>query len=228
VPEFARGSGSQRRRPSGCPVLALLGEGVLDIYAPCPSRRHITSQRYHVSVAGAHALSAQACLGILLHLDKAITTSGLAKLPLAEYAAEHWVDHAQFKEVAQNLEAGMKLLFDPRKPHFAVWIGIHDLKPSRSQRYLTRTPLHYAAFYGLHRIIEFLVVERSQGVLSLDLSDKPTPLHAAASSSYSASAEAARALLEHGADTMAKDRNRCTPLHEAAERSSLTTYPLTT
>jgi hypothetical protein len=61
-----------------------------------------------------HTLVAQACLGILLHLDENITEDGLEKFPLAEYAAEHWVDHARFENVSQKAEEGMKRLFDPR------------------------------------------------------------------------------------------------------------------
>jgi len=33
----------------------------------------IVVQRYHISLPGAHTLAAQACLGILLHLDKKMT-----------------------------------------------------------------------------------------------------------------------------------------------------------
>ena len=45
---------------------------------------------YHVSETPAHTLAAQACLGILLHLDKDVVTSeSLERSPLAEYAAEY-------------------------------------------------------------------------------------------------------------------------------------------
>jgi hypothetical protein len=65
------------------------------------------------------------CLGILPHLDK----DSLKDFPLAEYAAEHWVDHARFEDVSQNVEDGMKQLFDPSKPlkpHLAVCVWIYD------------------------------------------------------------------------------------------------------
>jgi hypothetical protein len=52
--------------------------------------------RYHVSITAAHSLVAQVCLGILLHLDENITSNRLKNFPLAEYAAERWVDHADF------------------------------------------------------------------------------------------------------------------------------------
>ena len=57
----------------------------------------IISRRYHISMTPAHTLAAQACLGILLHLDKdVVTRDSLEELPLAKYAAEHWVDHARW------------------------------------------------------------------------------------------------------------------------------------
>src|SRR5580658_8672108 len=49
----------------------------------------IISRRYHVSLTPAHTLVAQACLGILLHLDNHITSDSLGGFPLAEYAAKH-------------------------------------------------------------------------------------------------------------------------------------------
>jgi hypothetical protein len=75
----------------------------------------IIPHRYHISMTPAHTLAAQACLGMLLHLDKHITRNDLEKLPLAEYAAEHWVDHAQFEDVSPKVEGGMTQLFDPRR-----------------------------------------------------------------------------------------------------------------
>jgi hypothetical protein len=84
------------------------------------------SRRYHVPLTGAHTIAAQACLGILLHLDENLDRDGLEKFPLAEYAAEHWVDHVQLEDVSQGVEDGLKRLFDPRKPHLAIWLQIHD------------------------------------------------------------------------------------------------------
>ena len=59
--------------------------------------------RYHISITNAHTLAAQACLGMLLHLDKNITRDDLERFPLAEYAAEHWVGHARFEDVSRTV-----------------------------------------------------------------------------------------------------------------------------
>ena len=131
--------------------------------------------RYHISATRAHTLIAQACLGILLHLDKDVITShGLQEFPPAGYAAEHWVDHARFKDVSRHVEDKMKMLFDPSKLHLAVCIWIQDPEApgeSRAERTekpspLAGTPLHYAALWGLRTIVEFLVIEHSQDVRS--------------------------------------------------------------
>jgi hypothetical protein len=86
----------------------------------------IISRRYHVSMTPAHTVVAQACLGILLHLEKDVTGDSLKDFPLAEYAAKHWVDHARFEDVSRNVEDGMKQLFDPSKPHLSICVWIYD------------------------------------------------------------------------------------------------------
>jgi len=78
------------------------------------------SRRYHISMSPAHTLVTQACLGMLLHLDKSITGRSLTGFPLAEYAAEHWFDHARFEGMSQDAVEGMKQLFDRTKPHFSI------------------------------------------------------------------------------------------------------------
>jgi hypothetical protein len=188
------------------------------------------SRRYHVSMTPAHTLAAQACLGILLYLDMDIVNSeSLEEWPLAEYAAEHWADHARFEDVSRNVEDGMKRLFDPRKPHLSVCVWIHDPDPlpwkrsRRAERPLPPlgTPLHYAAFWGLHSIVDFLVVEWSQNVHSRGFSsftDNVTPLLLASKRGH---VKAARMLIEHGAAVMARNGDGETPLHVASQEGQM-------
>src|SRR6266851_3434769 len=178
------------------------------------------SRRYHVSMTPAHTLIAQACLGILLHLDKTITKDRLGNFPLAEYAAERWFEHACVEGVSENAEEGMKQLFDPSKPHLAVWVWIYDpMRPwnryNRPERPVSvaGTPLHYAASCGLHNFVKVLVIERSQDVHARSVWDKSTPLHSACGNGH---VEVACVLIEHGANAMAQDENGLTPLHQAS------------
>ena len=181
----------------------------------------IIPRRYHVSMTRAHILIAQACLGILIHLDSSITRDGLQTYPLAEYAAEHWVNHALVDGVSGNVGDGMKELFEPGVPHLGIWVWIFSPWASSSQPTERAevpppprgTPLHYAAICGLVPIVKFLVTERSQDVRSCDFEGNSTPLHAAASKGH---VGVARFLLEYGANVIAQDSSGNTPLHRAS------------
>ena len=185
----------------------------------------IIPRRYHISLTVAHTLVAQACLGILLHLDEDVVTSdSLKELPLAEYAAEYWADHARLEGVWRNVEDGIKQLFDPSKSHLAVCIWIHDPDPPgffdpgpRIERPepLHGTTLHYAALWGFHSIVESLVIKNPQDVRSHYSPGYDTPLHFASKKGH---VEVARVLLEHGADVTARNCFNQTPLNLASAR----------
>jgi ankyrin repeat protein len=184
------------------------------------------SRRYHVSMTPAHTLVAQACLGILLHLDEDVTSDSLEDLPLAEYAAEHWVGHARFEDVSRNVDDGMKQIFDPRRPHLAICVWIYDpaVPSQRLARNETPLPLpqtsslHYAAFWGLHPVVEFLIIEHSRDVCSRDFANRATPLHLASQNGH---LKAACKLIEHGADLTAQNGDGETSLHLASKREQV-------
>jgi ankyrin repeat protein len=182
------------------------------------------SRHYHISMTPAHILVAQVCLGILLYLDGNISRDDLDKFPLAQYAGEHWFEHARFEDVSQNMVEGMKELFDDSKPHLAIWLWIYDptARPwNRSELAKVRlplaprgTPLHYAAFCGLRNLVKVLVTEQLQDVNSQRFDDGLTALHLVSRPGH---VEVAQFLVEHGANATARDKNGQTPLHEAAE-----------
>jgi hypothetical protein len=181
------------------------------------SKAKDTVSRFHISMTMAHTVVAQACLGVLLHLDKGINPIYLGHFPLAGYAANHWMDHARFENVSSHVQDGMKLLFDPKKHHLSVWVWISD-PYHQFPRFLApvtarSTPLHYAAFIGLHDVAAFLIDEHSQDVNAWDPYTKETPLHAASREGH---AVVAQLLLENGADVMAKSEHERTPLHLAS------------
>jgi len=183
-------------------------------------RRDTISCRYYISMTPAHTIVAQACLGILLHLDEDITKDKLENFPLVEYAAEHWIEHARFDGVSQNTEEGMKQLFDGNKLHLAVWVWIHDpirtwMRYERAEKPTppVETPLHYAAFCGLHTVVKVLAVDHPQDVHSRNVENNSTPLHRASQEGH---VEVARVLIEHGADMTVQDERGSTPLHDAS------------
>jgi hypothetical protein len=95
---------------------------------------------------------------VLLQLDEKVDKMQLASLPLASYAAQHWIDHAQSEEVELHIQDLMKRLFDPKSLHLGAWIWIHDVD-SDTKRPMDSfdgypsppgaTPLYYAALCGL-------------------------------------------------------------------------------
>ena len=77
--------------------------------------------RYHIFPESAHTILAHACLGVLLCFDDHVD-----EIPLAKYAAKHWVDHAQFKDVSSRIREAMEYFFDADQPHFAAWCQVHE------------------------------------------------------------------------------------------------------
>ena len=178
-----------------------------------------TISRFHVSMTLAHTIIAQACLGVLVHIDASVTKDDLERFPLAKYAAEHWVGHGRFQDVSSKIQDGMKRLFDPDNHHLSVWVWIYDPKLgsiAASSEYPSQdmaTPLHYAAYWGLHEIAQFLIVERSKDVDALGFPLDETPLSVASRQGYP---EVARVLLEHGADPDTIDDEGSSPLYSAS------------
>jgi len=176
--------------------------------------------RYHISMTPAHTLVAQACLGMLLHLDQNITRDSLPRFPLAEYAAEHWFEHARFEGVSQNAEEGMKQLFDWTKPYLSIWLWIHDpTKHSQQGREGAEgpipprgAPLHYAAFCGLDDIARILATDYPKDVNSQSFDGASTPLHLTSSRGH---VDVARMLVERGADVSVQAEYGRTALHLA-------------
>jgi hypothetical protein len=75
--------------------------------------------RFYINLEPAHTVMAQACLATLLQLDEHFSKGDANASPLVKYAAQHWVDHAQFENVSSRVRDGMDDLFDSSKPHFA-------------------------------------------------------------------------------------------------------------
>jgi hypothetical protein len=139
------------------------------------ARLAISSQdvlRYHIAIEPAHTILAQACVSVLLQLGDHDEQDSVENTPLAGYAAEYWVRHAQFEDVASRIK-GMDYLFDPDKPYFAAWRRLHDIDISPSSRsafYVftpfaksdANTPLYYAALCGFPDLVGRLMDKHPQ------------------------------------------------------------------
>jgi ankyrin repeat protein len=180
--------------------------------------------RYHIIPQTAHTTLARICLGVLLQLDKRLDKRSIRNFPLAQYAARHWVEHALFEDVSTYIDREMECLFDPEKPHFAAWVWVYDLDPSRKRSIVTShpttpeaSPLHYVALCGLRGLAGRLVASRPEDVHALDENGR-TPLHAAL---YGGHTEVAQLLLSCGASRDAWDDDDWTPMHIASQRGNL-------
>ena len=148
------------------------------------SRRDIS--QYHISLEDAHTLLTRASLAVLLRDPDVNTHSDSA--PLAEYAAEYWVTHAQVKNVASRVRDGMQCLFDPDKPYFEAWVGLYDIDlyeyssdppdPEPGAR-----PLYYAALGGFHEQVEHLTLRYPQSAKARG-GLRGTALHSASSEGH--------------------------------------------
>jgi ankyrin repeat protein len=169
--------------------------------------------RYQINPEPAHTILAQACLGFLLHLDGRTDQEIVKGFPLAEYAAEYWVTHAQFEDVASHVKDGMESLFDCDKPHFAAWVGIYNIDEGSYWESPSRipTPLYYSSLCGFSDLVEQLAVKHPQHVNAIGGYDN-FPLLAALAWEH---IEVAEILLKHGADVDLRGRHERTPLHGA-------------
>jgi ankyrin repeat protein len=154
--------------------------------------------RYHIHLVSAHTVLTQACLGLFLHLDNRITEESMKPSPLARYAAKHWVEHAQFEDVASRVKDGMETLFDADKPHFEAWVGIYDIDPGVILRDLEEdaSPLYYSALCGFYDLVDHLAIKHPHHVNAFG-GQYEFPLLAALGQGH---VDVAELLLKHGAD----------------------------
>jgi hypothetical protein len=82
-----------------------------------------TSSYHYIQLESAHAIMAQACVGVLLHPEYPIDKERMKRLPLADYAAKHFADHAEFGNVISGINDGIDHLLDEDKPYFSAWMS---------------------------------------------------------------------------------------------------------
>ena len=178
--------------------------------------------RFHIDLEPAHTILAQACMSILLRSEDRIEEIRVGNSsPLARYAAEHWVAHAQDGKVYSDLRKAMEDLFDVDKPYFAAWVELYDIDtdaPEGSTFYWVtkRTkrgvPLYYAARCGFLDLVEHLVANDLEQVNATG-GYYLTPLVAALAGGHF---QTAKFLYDNGAHPNVRGHQKTTPLHSAA------------
>ena len=179
-------------------------------------------RQYHIPLNAAHTILARACLTVLLQLDENVDKERLKTFPLAFYAAQHWVDHAKYEDVASRIQGAIERFFDPSKPYLTTWTWIHEMnfflgsvriktidtlreRPSRPDS----TALYYAVLCGFSGLANYLITTHAENV-NAKCTNGRTPLIAA---SYFGLFDIAHLLLQHNADVNARNEANWTPLH---------------
>ncbi|KAH9172792.1 ankyrin repeat-containing domain protein [Lactarius sanguifluus] len=172
---------------------------------------------YYILPDAAHTCLARVSLDVLLRLDDRVDRSNANNIPLAKYAAEHWVSHAQVGNVSSSVLDEMKTLFDSDKPHFEAWLRIYDIDKTRYEQPQSRsdtvTPLYYSALCGFYGLVQHLVKKHPQHVNAIGGGTCDYPLAAAL---YNGHILVAELLFRHGANIGAQGTEGRTPLHTVA------------
>jgi ankyrin repeat protein len=167
---------------------------------------------HHISLEPAHMIMAQACLSVLLRSDPPIDAANIKDFPLAEYAGEHFGDHAEFGSVLSHIWDGVDHLLDTDKSHFTVWVQIRPLeRHPQLQRHQTIIPLYYVAARGYRGLVDYLISKCPDDMNVRGHSG--TPLHAALGGAH---ADVAQLLLEYGINVDVRNNQGQNPLHLAA------------
>jgi ankyrin repeat protein len=184
-------------------------------------------RHYHIPLDAAHTVLAQACITVLLQLDEKVDRKRLETFPLAYYAAQHWVDHAKYGDVASRFQGPIEQVFNPSKPYFSAWTWIHDIDlfgDQESDHILEDRPkqpettaLYYAVLCGFSGLANQLIITHGEDV-NAKCGRHGSPLHAA---SFKGHLDAARVLLTHGVDVNTNNDDGKTPLCSAYEGGHL-------
>jgi len=189
---------------------------------------------YYIPLNATHTTLARTCLSVLLQLDENVDKTRLGTFPLALYAAQHWVDHAKYGDVASRVQNAMEELFNPTKPYLAAWVWIHDVDEDRNRQSiddLTQRPsppkgtaLYYAARCGFSDVANYLIVTHAQDV-NANSGSWGAPLHAA---SHFGHDKVVYLLLQHNVDvnSICPRNAKWVPLHFASSSGHANTVQL--
>jgi len=179
------------------------------------------ASRFYIHPKPAHTLLAKTCISILFQLDHSTDEAKIKDFPLAEYAAENWVEHAWFEDVSSYIQDGMCLLFEKDKPYFAAWVSVYNKVkhrtypvPNTRLEQLDPVPLYYAALCGLPDLVERLLTTHPQD-LNAEGGNWGSPLNAALAKG---NLDIALFLLDRGADWENRGEEDQTGLYIASSR----------
>ena len=116
---------------------------------------------HHIHIKPVHMILAQACLCVLLYINWQ-TTKNLA---MADYAAKHLQNHAEFGNVLSYIQDGIYNLLDADKYHFVAWLwACRIISQDESS---IASSLYYVVMFGFCGLVQHLILRHpvSQGGL---------------------------------------------------------------
>ena len=191
----------------------------------------VNIRQYYIPLALAHAVIARACVSVLMQLEEKgdeeereeeeEDEERFRALPLASYATDNWVRHAQFEDVASRIQDSLAYLFDPQKPHFKPRIllpGVEHIKPrffgTSGDNPDELTPLCFVAACGFSGLVRHLIRTHALDVNAKSYPYGISPLHAASGYGHM---DTSCILLDHGANANGRAvYYDATPLHYAS------------
>lgn len=137
---------------------------------------------FSFSGAIAHAEIAQIFLIYWLEPSLAVTELDknlLKKYPLAYFAAESWYHHYKSADNWKfELENLVLKLFKRQKDFFHIWIGLLNRELIYSFPLASKeSPVYYASFFGLSRILQELLVSNQQEDIGAHILPKKPAFH---------------------------------------------------
>ncbi|KAL4755652.1 ankyrin repeat-containing domain protein, partial [Aspergillus foveolatus] len=115
-----------------------------------------------LDMSKSHSKMSVACLTYLSYIDEQSPLYKIkAKFPLAQYAAQYWMDNARRAETEKNVQESVLNFFLQEKQAYRVWGKLFDPdRPWVEEPNLCgkmATPLYYASSAGLQRTVELLL-----------------------------------------------------------------------
>ena len=181
--------------------------------------------QFHILIEPSHAILAQACLGVFLCLNDCTDEDSVKDNPLYQYASEYWVAHVKIGSVELQIKDTLDYFFDLDNPHFSAWARIEhpsdllidSIGETRATVSHSAAPLYFAAWRGLHGVVEHLIIKDPQQVIQLG-GLFGTPLHASVLGGH---IEISQLLFAHGAEINSRCADNWTPLHVALYKGHL-------
>lgn len=161
-----------------------------------------------------HNLIARTCLAYLLYfnIDHTFTPDDHESYPLAQYAAQYWIQHYCAASDKDGLQIQVLQLFEDDAGCFDNWRKIHNIdKPwtdkNKSKSSPMASPLYYASLIGLDSIVLRLLQNGA------DINAKGGILGSAiTAATYKGHVSVVRILLQNGGNPNFRGGQICSPL----------------